>query len=329
VNSQFSLRVVLITILLGSLCPAKNRASDDEGANLLAKAASLQNIHEKGGPPFQLQMHIHAEHLTSKPMDGDYAEVWMASNKWRREIALPGFTQLEIGDVDSKWLTRSLDFKPRVVYLSEVAVEYFVHPGAQQEAVVKSVRNRKYKGTELRCVELVDSEGKQPRELCFNDAGNLVSETRGLQRFEYGEFSKFATKVFPKAIQVYESDKQILHIRADDLSAPADSRDNLFQHEAAARQLAACDRWPKLVKKVAPQYPNQARQNHQQGTVTLYAVLSGNGEVERTRVLESQGASLDQSASEAVQLWVYSPMSCGTTPLETEIEVQVNYALQY
>jgi hypothetical protein len=167
VNVLSSFYRLLIALLLGSLCLAKDKPSDHEGADLLAKATSLQNLHEQGAQAFQLRMRVHAEHIAPKPTDGAYAEVWMAQNKWRREVAFPGFTQLEIGDVDSKWITRNFDSRPRAVYLTEVAVEHFIHPGAQQETVIKSVRRRKVKGVELRCVEVLDKEGKQ--------GGNSVS----------------------------------------------------------------------------------------------------------------------------------------------------------
>lgn len=323
-----ALRALLIPVLFGSHCLAKDKPSDHEGADLLAKAASLQNIREQGGQPFQLRIRIHAEHLFSKPVDGAYAEVWMAPNKWRREIAFPGFSQLEIGDVGSKWLTRNLDFKPRIVHLTEAAVELFILPGVQQEGVVKSARGRKLKGTELRCIELSDKEEKQRRELCFDGAGVLVSESLGNQRFEYGDSSKFGGKIFPKSIRVYESGVQVLDISADHLSSPSDSRDALFQHGAGARQMAACERWPKLVKKVAPQYPAAARAAHQQGDVILYTLLSEQGAVERTTVLQSAGDRLDRSAADAVKQWVYSPVACAAAPFQMEIEVRVNYELR-
>ena len=162
-NVVFAFSRPLIAVLLGCLWLAKDRPSDHEGADLLAKATSLQNLHEQGAQPFQLRMRIHAEHIVPKPTDGAYGEVWMTPNKWRREIAFPGFTQLEIGDVDSKWISRNFDFRPRAVYLTEAAVEHFIHPGAQQEAVIKFVRSRKVKGAELRC-KLAGQFGLDPVE---------------------------------------------------------------------------------------------------------------------------------------------------------------------
>jgi TonB family protein len=328
VNVFFSLSSLLIALLLGCLCLAKDRPSDHEGADLLAKATSLQNLHEQGAQPFLLRMRVHAEHIAPKPTDGAYAEVWMAPNKWRREVAFPGFTQLEIGDVDSKWISRNFDFRPRAVYLTEAALERFIHPGAQQETAIKSVRSRNVKGAELRCLELLDKEGKQARELCFGGVDALVSVSQGNQRFEYADFGRFGSKVFPKSIRVYESGLQVLDINADNLIGPSDSRDALFLHGAGARQMAECEKWPMLIKKIPPQYPPAARSAHQQGTVILYTVLSDHGTVEKTSVLQSAGDNLDKSAADAVKQWVYSPPACGTVALPAEIEVQVNYELR-
>jgi len=73
-------------------CYAADRPSKADGAELLAKAVSLQNIREQGAQPFDLRMHIHSERLTSKPAEISYSEVWLTPDHWRREIALPGFS---------------------------------------------------------------------------------------------------------------------------------------------------------------------------------------------------------------------------------------------
>lgn len=65
----------------------------------------------------------------------------------------------------------------------------------------------------------------------------------------------------------------------------------------------------------------------QEGTVVLYALLSPDGQVQRLKVLESAGKSLDQSALQAVRQWRYATVRCGTTPLPFETEIRVNYSL--
>jgi hypothetical protein len=123
--------------------------------------------------PFQLKMRVHAERLVSKPMYGAYAEVWMAPNKWRREIEFPGFTQLEIGDVDSKWLTRNLDFKPQIVDLTEVAVEQFVRPPGPSRKELSSLCEDQ-KERERSCAALSSPTRKE------NSRGNFASTEQAL-----------------------------------------------------------------------------------------------------------------------------------------------------
>jgi len=319
--------MVALISLAGCLSFAASKP-DQGGADLLTHAASLQNIREQGAHAFQVRMRIHAEHIVAKPMDGAYAEVWVAPDKWRREVSFPGFIQLETGDADSKWMTRDLDFRPRVAYLTALSLEAFIRPQLQQEDVVKSVHGKKVQGVEARCVDVVRKDGKYPKGLCFDSAGVLVDEVNGQHRFEYGDFVKFGEKIFPKSIRAYEKNRKVLEISAE-ITEPTDLRPELFQHTSTAHKLAPCERWEAVPeKKVAPHYPENARAGHQEGTVILYVLLSNEGVVERTSVLESAGKALDQSATEAVQQWIYSPITCGAVPLETEIEVSVNYELR-
>ena len=322
------LAVVLLLQFQSNISFAKDNA-DQRGADLLAKAGSLQNIHEHGSQPFQLRLRIHTEHITSKPIDGSFAEVWMTPDKWRREIAFPGFTQLEVGDVGSTWLSRNMDFRPRPVSLTAIAIDAFTQPSRSVDEVVKSVRNRKVAGSEAQCIEVVGKSEKRVRELCFDSSGLLIRESFGTQRFEYSSFSKFGTKSFPKSIRIYESDRRILDIQTDELTSPGDPRPELFEHQGSSRRMAGCEIWPaEAIKKIAPQYPSQARAEHQQGTVALYALLSEQGTVEKSKVVQSAGDSLDRSAMDAVKQWQYPPPACGGPPLPTEIEVQINYELR-
>lgn len=322
------LAVVLLLQFQSHVSLAKDNG-DQRSADLLAKAGSLQNIRQQESQPFQLRLRVHSEHIVSKPIDGSFAEVWMTPDKWRREIAFPGFTQLEVGDVGSKWLSRNMDFRPRPVYLTAVAIDAFIQPSRSPDEVVKSVKNRKVAGSEAQCVEVVGKNDRRVRELCFDSSGLLIRASFGKQRFEYSSFSKFGTKSFPKIIRVYESDRRVLDIQADELTPPSDPRPELFEHRGSGRRMAGCEIWPaEAIKKVAPQYPSEARAAHQQGTVGLYILLSEQGTVEKNTVVQSAGVSLDQSAMEAVKQWQYPPPTCGGPPLPTEIEVQVNYELR-
>jgi protein TonB len=64
---------------------------------------------------------------------------------------------------------------------------------------------------------------------------------------------------------------------------------------------------PKLIKKVDPVYPEEARKAGIEGTVTLEATTDSTGRVQQVKVLNSV-PELDQAAVDAIKQWVYEPM---------------------
>ncbi len=64
---------------------------------------------------------------------------------------------------------------------------------------------------------------------------------------------------------------------------------------------------PKLIKKVEPVYPDEARKAGIEGTVTVEATTDNRGRVQKVKVLRSI-PELDQAAVDAVKQWVYEPM---------------------
>jgi TonB family protein len=103
-----------------------------------------------------------------------------------------------------------------------------------------------------------------------------------------------------------------------DSSAASDAPENstMRVHTEAKVQAA------KLVHTVVPKYPDQARSEHLQGTVTLHAIISKEGTIKD--FLSVQGpCSLAQSAVEAVRNWRYRPTLVNAKPVEVDTIIQV------
>jgi TonB family protein len=64
---------------------------------------------------------------------------------------------------------------------------------------------------------------------------------------------------------------------------------------------------PKLIKKVEPVYPDDARKSEVQGVVILEATTDIYGRVVNTKILRSV-PELNQAAMNAIEQWVYEPM---------------------
>jgi TonB family protein len=312
-----------VTFLSVLFCIADDARSQADA--LFLRAASQQNLRAPGAKAFHLRLRAHAEHIVAKPLDGTYDEVWIAQDMWRRRTSYPGFEQVEVGDKDSKWVLRNLDFSPRAVSLITTALEAFIHPDIMWSgAEISSVRSRKKNSIELTCA----SFGSY-LDICADSSGRIVSVEANGVRYEYSDYTTYDGKTLPRVIRVGDNGKQVLRIDLEEISPPSDLANASFKHDSAAQQMAPCERSPEsAITKAAPRYPSESRQNREEGTVTLYARINEKGLVDSTKVLQSPSDRLSASATEAVRRWTYAPMKCGAVPLPTEVEVRINYTLR-
>ncbi len=81
-----------------------------------------------------------------------------------------------------------------------------------------------------------------------------------------------------------------------------------------------------LLHRVAPVYPDIARQRMIQGTVLLKAIIAKDGRVVDLKPL-SGPKELYDSAVGAVQQWRYKPFTLDGQPVEVETTINVNYKL--
>ena len=134
-------------------------------------AAIRQGIRRSGEKPYILKIQCRADRTVPKPMQGQYEEVWISPDQWRREFVLSDFAQVEIGSAEAKWVSRNLAFRPRPAYLLSIALDEFMEPKILGDETVASLRKAKHKGSEWRCVELATASTISKRELCFDDSG--------------------------------------------------------------------------------------------------------------------------------------------------------------
>jgi len=64
---------------------------------------------------------------------------------------------------------------------------------------------------------------------------------------------------------------------------------------------------PKIVKKVNPTYPDDARNEGVQGTVILDATVDTDGKVIATKVSQDPDSRLSAAAVDAVKQWAFAP----------------------
>jgi TonB family protein len=84
---------------------------------------------------------------------------------------------------------------------------------------------------------------------------------------------------------------------------------------------------PKLIKKVDPVYPDEAKKNEIEGVVIIEATTNAEGDVVKTKILRSIPA-LDEAALEAVRQWKYEPMEIDGKPYGVVFTVTLRFNLK-
>ena len=84
---------------------------------------------------------------------------------------------------------------------------------------------------------------------------------------------------------------------------------------------------PKLIKKVEPVYPDEARKAGIEGAVTVEATTDDRGLVKEVKVLKSI-PELDQAAVDAVKQWVYEPMIIDGKPFGVVFTITCRFSLK-
>jgi periplasmic protein TonB len=81
-----------------------------------------------------------------------------------------------------------------------------------------------------------------------------------------------------------------------------------------------------LIKKVNPEYPEEARSQRIRGVVVLMAVISKEGKIVDLKPV-SGDPLLTAAAVKAVKKWRYKPYLLQGRPVEVDTQIQVNFTL--
>ena len=79
-----------------------------------------------------------------------------------------------------------------------------------------------------------------------------------------------------------------------------------------------------LINKVNPLYPPLARQANIEGVVTLSAEIGKDGTIENLRLVSGHPL-LANAAMDAVKQWRYKAATLNGTPIESTVQVNMNF----
>jgi len=116
----------------------------------------------------------------------------------------------------------------------------------------------------------------------------------------------------------------VIALRFDVVAAASDKA--TAKNQAIPTSIPAEKMVERLLTKVNPKYPADAKKARIQGTVVLDAVIGKTGQVENLKVV-SGPSELQQSALDAVRQWTYKPYLWNGNPIEVETTIKVIYTL--
>jgi len=82
-----------------------------------------------------------------------------------------------------------------------------------------------------------------------------------------------------------------------------------------------------LVNRVAPVYPQKAKDKGVQGTVVLAAVIARDGSIQNLHIVSSSAEMLNQAALDAVKQWKYRPYILDGQPVEVETQITMRFTI--
>lgn len=84
---------------------------------------------------------------------------------------------------------------------------------------------------------------------------------------------------------------------------------------------------PRIIKKVDPQYTEEARRARVQGSVMLKAELDENSRLIGIHVLRGLGYGLDEKAIDCARQWQFEPAMRDGAPIRTRVQLEINFRL--
>jgi hypothetical protein len=154
-------------------------------------------------------------------------------------------------------------------------------------------------------------------------------------RIIFDHFASFQGHYLARQVQVMMNGKLAGEMNLDVVEPLKDTSDRVLAAPATAVRVdltlilfkdGTKSRWPTLLKKAVPVYPEGAKSMHVQGTVNIKATIGPDGHVVNMQPIDGP-SMLRQAAIDAVGPWVYRPFDVMGQPRHVQVELHVIFTL--
>lgn len=319
---------------------AKDKKKEDKKAEkaaaeaLLAKSRGLSNIEEPGSPPFVLNAKIRYQ-IGSQSADGHAQIIWLAPDHYREAFSAPNYFYTEIVRDGYRYLSRTNDDMPLMIYELERTFRHLLDAGLAQKEKIKNLEKTHLRDESLTCVTFAD---KSLFERCFTDDGDVASMERHApaddtlrELYEFSNFVVFGPKRFPQTIVFRGGDDHVLQIDVGQLESMKEPPAGAFVLPPDTTKETWCAQpktaGPDLQKEpfslaLDPGPMMDAERSLIAYHPALYIVVGPNGHVRNGTVIRSSRPLDNNELKHWMSNMRFPILQCGHDGIEYQMELQ-------
>ncbi len=293
--------------------------------------------------------HIHGTYRSfdakGKPeYEGTYEEWWINATKYKLSFTNPKSTQTDYATGNVLLRDGSQDWQNGFEFLLRASLIDPLPKVSQLNEFMLQHRTQAVGQSSIECVTLtypvrpnVEVSGNFYPAACFeHNLPVLRVYVEGTStRILYYHIASFQGHYLARQVQVFVNGKVAADMNLDVVEPLKDSPDTVLAAPSTALPVdltnivlkdATRSRWPTLLKKAVPVYPQEAKSMSIQGTVNIEASIGVDGHLESIRPIDGPGM-LRQAAVDAVRQWIYRPFDVMGQPRPVEVELHVIFTL--
>ncbi len=313
--------------------------------------ALMQEAHERNGLVGTdiLPWHLRGTYRTYDKKgnvndEGVYEEWWISPTKYKRSFSSRLFVQTDFADGKGLFREGAQEW-PTTGY--ELPLREGLIDPLPSGAILKEFDLKAHPETagksHIECVSMLfpirpnlTVSGDYFPMYCFEPTMPLLRLYSGgtASRTIYDHIVNFQGHYVAKEEKIYSAGKLQADMSLDVMEALKNPGDDIVSPSANAKAVDLttisfnenASRFPSLLKKAVPVYPEDAKSRRVQGTVVIRATIGADGHVGKMQVINGP-IELRQSSLDAVGKWVYKPFKILDQERPVELELRVIFTL--
>ncbi len=296
----------------------------------LAAAMKKSDLLNSQAQPFQMDVDFVGQ--ADVPQQGHLRLSWAAKDRWRLDVTMGDYKQVQIHNGEMEYTLRNAPFTPmRVGDLINL-----LHFAADRETlVVKKVKHRNGQGVALTCYR-AGARGypNDEREFCVADGQGVVTSVDSeisageIDREVLGGYAAYDGYFFPHELVLMRNGREALRAEVTGLTA-VKLDEALLKPPPGSIERRKCANWrpPKPVSTPDPSYPLGARANRMVGDVVVAITVETDGSVSDIQLIGRSAHDMDDATMKQLKEWRFAPATCGNEAVVADIHVVVNFRL--